>query len=353
MMPRSLLSALLTVAVAAPAFSQARIATTPRASIYSFDSADPDRAMLGVSTMSDGKRDTLGLLVTSVTEGSPAEKAGIEEGNRIASINGVSLKLARVDAGESDMGGVMTNRLTREMRKLKPGDEASLEVWGNGRYHTVKVKTVSAEDLIPARRTRISDEDRAMLGISLSSNGSKRDTLGVFVSGISEDGPADKAGITEGDRIASINGVDLRTPREDVGEGWASSSKVQRMQREIGKLKVGQSADLVVVSGGRSRTVKVTAGRVSDLKDYGHGFSYKFGDGMSTFNFNGLRESLQNIGPQIRMELDQEMPRAMEEMKRRATEDMPRAMDAMRRSLDKIRTEAPLIRTRVMRGMII
>ena len=77
--------------------------------------------MLGVSTGSSGKRDTLGLLIESVTPGSPAEKAGLEEGNRIASINGVSLKLSREDAGESDMSGTMTNRLVREMRKIEGG----------------------------------------------------------------------------------------------------------------------------------------------------------------------------------------------------------------------------------------
>ena len=53
------------------------------------------RAAIGVSTSSAAtSRDTLGVLVSSVRSGSPAEKAGIAEGNRIASINGVSLKLS-------------------------------------------------------------------------------------------------------------------------------------------------------------------------------------------------------------------------------------------------------------------
>ena len=47
--------------------------------------------MLGVSTSTAGERDTLGLFVSAVTPGGPAEKAGIEEGHRIAAINGVSL----------------------------------------------------------------------------------------------------------------------------------------------------------------------------------------------------------------------------------------------------------------------
>ena len=40
--------------------------------------------------------------------------------------------------------------------------------------------------------------------------GSSRDTLGVFVMSVEDGGPAAKAGIEEGTRIASINGVDVR-----------------------------------------------------------------------------------------------------------------------------------------------
>ena len=61
---------------------------------YSGDRFDGSpRAALGINTSSTGTlRDTLGLLVSSVMRGGPAEKAGLEEGNRIASINGVNLR---------------------------------------------------------------------------------------------------------------------------------------------------------------------------------------------------------------------------------------------------------------------
>ena len=344
-----------------------------RAYAYTSSSDDRDRAMLGVSTESDGKRDTLGVLITSVTPGSPADKAGLEEGNRIGSINGVSLKLSSADAGESDMAGVMSNRLSREMRKLKPGDDAKLEVWAGGRYKTVTAKTVAADELNSSmRRSRSDAEDRPVLGVSLTTSGNRRDTLGVFVSGVNRDGPAEKAGIVEGDRIASINGVDLRTPKDDIEDGWNSSNRVQRLQREVRKLKAGQPVDLVVVSGGRSRTVKVTTARSSDLKDSGE-FTFNFngmgpggmmirtpgaiamprpaiaprvrvfnnwdgGDGDMNFYFDDLRRSLQDIGPQIRMELDREMPKAMDEV---------------RRSLEKLRQDMPLIRARLGRGVVI
>ncbi|MFI5231824.1 MAG: PDZ domain-containing protein [Gemmatimonadales bacterium] len=146
---RRLFLPMFVLAAAAPmAGAQSSGQAAPRVRTYSWTSADDsNRAMLGISTGSSGRRDTLGLFIESITDGSPADKAGLEEGNRIASINGVNLKVAREDAGESDMAGAMTNRLVREMRKLKAGDEVTLQVWADGHYKTVKVKTVAAKEL--------------------------------------------------------------------------------------------------------------------------------------------------------------------------------------------------------------
>src|SRR4026209_2496954 len=113
--------------------------------VYSFGDnryAD-DRAAIGVTTRAGGMRETLGLLVQSVTAGGPADKAGIEEGNRLVSINGVSLKLSAADAGEGDMDGIANRRLLRELEKVKPGDQGDLRVWGGGRTKAGKVKTVA------------------------------------------------------------------------------------------------------------------------------------------------------------------------------------------------------------------
>jgi hypothetical protein len=392
--------------VAAAPMAEARQSGTlaPRARILTSNRSDEgDRAMLGVSTGASGKRDTLGLLIESVTPGSPAEKAGLEEGNRIASVNGVTLKLSRDDAGESDMSSTMTNRLVREMRKLKAGDDATLEVWAGSRYKTVKVKTVAANDLEPQRMSRADAEDRPALGVSLGSSGSKRDTLGVFVSSVTDNGPADKAGIAEGDRIASVNGMDLRVPKEDIGDWSVANARVSRLQREIGKLKPGQTVDLAIVEGGHARTVKVTLGRAQDLERT-NGFSFSRGDGASfitmprtpmlpmppmspmepmepmspmppsaprarirvfggdgnpEIDFDGLRESLRDIGPRVRAELERELPRMRDEIDLempRIRDELERerpAMDELRRQMDRLRIEMPILRTRLGRGVII
>jgi serine protease Do len=237
-----------------------------RANSYFYSTGDENRAVIGVSTSTGSARDTLGVLVTMVTPGGPAERAGIEEGNRIASVNGVNLKLAAADVGDWDMASAMTRRLTRELGKLKAGDEAELRVYASGQTRTLRVKTVAADSL--NRRTRMTREamdDRAAIGVSLGSSGSKRDTSGILIMGLEDDGPAAKAGLEEGNRIAAINGVDLRVSRDDAGDEFISSAKVRRLHRELEKVKAGDEVTLRIYSGGRTRDVRLKTVPMSDL----------------------------------------------------------------------------------------
>lgn len=260
---------LSTGALALAAASAGAQVTNVAPRTFNLDRNDSPRAVIGVSTSgSASARDTLGLLVTSITPKSPAEKAGLEEGNRIASVNGTNLRLSAGDVDDWEMQGIMQRRLTRELSKLKPGDDVELRVWANGQYKTVHVKTVDSDDLYPSRnvltaRTRM--DDRPTLGLGVGSTGSRRDTLGVFVMFVSDSGPAGRAGIVEGDRVASINGVDLRVARLDAGDPEVSGIKARRLEREISGLKPGDDADLRVWSDGQYRNVKVKVGRASDL----------------------------------------------------------------------------------------
>ena len=272
--------------VAAPdAMAQVRIETAPRGYVYSFNT-DRDRPMIGVSTRTSGKRDTLGLLIESVTRDGPAAKAGIEEGDRLVSINGVNLRLSPADAGESDMEGVANRRLIRELEKQKAGDEVELRVYRDGNTRSLRVKTVTADELNDNAFTTTTkgmfsrNADRAVLGISLGGNGSRRDTLGVLVVGVANEGPAAKAGIDEGDRVAAINGVDLRVANEDAGDWQASNSRINRLNRAMENVKAGDAVELRVYSNGQTRTVRVEAAKASDVE--GEGFFFN-GNAMGRF----------------------------------------------------------------------
>lgn len=267
------LAAVAATAFAAPAHGQdARILTRP--DVRSMVFLDADRPMIGVTTASESERaDTLGLRIEQVTKGSPADKAGLKVGDRLQAVNGVSLRADRADAGEDDYAGVLTRRLQREVQKTKAGEALELRVYSGGQSRTVRVTPAKAsevlerESMVAGPLMRRMAPDRAVLGLQVGSTGSLRDTLGVFVSSVTRDGPAEKAGIIEGDRIAAINGVSLRVAKEDAEDRWMGSARVERLQREVAKLEAGQAAELTVITAGRSRTVRVTAVKASELPE--------------------------------------------------------------------------------------
>lgn len=259
----------VTAIVAAPYKVGAQDAPVPAPGPRAATMSHGSRAVIGVTTSTGSARDTLGLLVSSVTPGGPAERAGIEEGNRLASINGVNLKLASADVGDWDMANVMSRRLTRELGKVSPGAEVELRVYASGQTRTVKLRTVARDSLYPRERRAGRGErdldDRAGLGLSPGSAGSRRDTLGVVIVHVDDDGPAARAGLEEGNRIAAINGVDLRVSREDAGDADVSRAKVRRLHRELRKVRPGEEVTLRVYAAGRAREVRVKTVPMSEL----------------------------------------------------------------------------------------
>jgi hypothetical protein len=129
---------------------------------------------------------------------------------------------------------------------------------------------------------------RAALGIELRTTGTRRDTLGVFVEGVTPKGPAENAGIIEGDRIAAINGVDLRTPAADIDDSYSNGLASHRLSREVQKLTPGSRVTLRVFSNGRFRDVQVVAGKASDLMHLANHFNMDgLGAGRMMMPFDG------------------------------------------------------------------
>ncbi|MDQ3698141.1 MAG: PDZ domain-containing protein [Gemmatimonadota bacterium] len=318
-----------------------------------------NRAILGISTQSSGKRDTLGLLVVSVTPDGPAEKAGIEEGSRLASINAINLRLSAEDAGESDMQGLATRRLVRELGKVDPGDEVELRIWSDGAYKPVRVTTAAREELPGRDSVRAGEnmQDRAVVGISLQGTGSRRDSLGILVVRVTADGPAERAGIVEGDRVAAINEVNLRVAGEDAGDGLIASAKSSRFARELRGLKAGDEVELRVWSGGQFKTVRVRTARAGDLyPNERRGFQFFFGDRYSDASFPTPAPMapmaplppmtpMPALAPRARMmlpeiELDGEVEidhDRLDAARDRAERSIDRALEAMERSIERAR----------------
>ena len=318
-----------------------------------FHDDENPRAALGVNTSSTGtRRDTLGLLITSIVRGGPAEKAGLEEGNRLAAINGVSLRANAADIDDYESAGTLSRRLVRELEKVKPGDEVELRVYREGRTQNMRVRTVSSDSLFKRttafrRVSRDEMEDRPALGIGLGSTGSRRDTLGVLVMSVQDSSPAARAGLEEGNRIAAINGVNLRVAREDADDPSMGRTKAQRLMREVSQLKPGDNVTLRLYANGQFRDVTMKVARAGDLP---HSRGMTFFGGME-FPMpampavpavpgipRGAFRTMENVGP-IRMEFGPEFDERLDRVRVQ--------LDRLRPQLERIRTQLPRAMRRI------
>ena len=130
---------------------------------------EPERdagVILGISVrVSGAERDTLGVLIESVEPGSPADRAGIREGERIAEVNGLSLRVSPEDVGRTESEEVVQRRLARTLRDVRPGDAVTLRVFAGTRGRTVTIQTSRPS----ARREPRDDSDVSTLGGVLES----------------------------------------------------------------------------------------------------------------------------------------------------------------------------------------
>jgi PDZ domain len=271
-------------------------------------------AVLGVTPrVGESAADTLGLLIDDVGADTPAAKAGITSGSRIVSIDGIDLRLDARDVGDDVAESLPERRLRRQLGRKEAGDTVTLVVLNNGRRET---KSVVLAESAMARNMRTMREGRRVLGVSFSQRGSMRDTAGLLITSITSGGAADKAGLNEGDRLISIDGIDLRVPPADADTPEGVEARVSRMRRQLDAVKDSQPVRLEVLSEGRRRTVSVMPTRE-------RGWSF------NTAGMANLAEEVRvNVGnvlndPDVRRDLQ------------RARTDVARGMVSMERDISR------------------
>ncbi len=153
-----------------------------------------------------GLEQARGALVSSVTEGDPAQKAGIKAGDVIVAVDGVPVD----DAGD----------LTRKIGDLLPGVKITLSVWREGK--AVKIPLVlgerSAEKVAQGGRSAPEGADEDVLGLGVrpvtdaeaKALGLER-AQGLLVVEVGEGSLAAQNDLNAGDVILEANGKAVNT----------------------------------------------------------------------------------------------------------------------------------------------
>jgi Do/DeqQ family serine protease len=150
-------------------------------------------ASLGLDSVS-------GAIVGQVESGSPAEAAGLRQGDVIVALNGHEV--------------VDSNALRNDIAAMTPGSKASLTVLRDGQKKTVEVTVTEREPEAAAGGENGGHPSKGRYGLSVQPMTPDladqlqlpRDTKGVAIMDIDPSGPAAEAGLQQGDVIQTVNG---------------------------------------------------------------------------------------------------------------------------------------------------
>ncbi len=182
-----------------------------------------------------GLDDTEGALISEVSKGSPAEKAGLKEGDVIKKLNGK--KIESVDD--------LRNRIAL----TRPGTKVELEVLRNGKRKTITVtigeqpsgavKGVSKHEILKKLGLGVQE-----LTAELADQFGYQEGQGVLISEVAPGSPAAQAGIKPGQLIEEVN----RKHVHNMDEFLKALSTTKHTKRVLFKIRDGKFSRYVALS---------------------------------------------------------------------------------------------------------
>lgn len=290
-----------------------------------------DRGYLGVylEKLDDETRESLkfkgdGVFVDDVVDDSPAEKAGLEEGDIIIKFEDKAVK--DVDALQKMIGA------------SKEGDKVALLVFREGKEIKLTAELGEAEDVskeIIIKRGMgrpgmmkmkggccCAGECNVWLGLEVQKLSDQlaeyfkvKDGQGVLVATVIKDAPAEKAGIKAGDVIVKVGDEEI-SKRADLREAICGK-------------KAGDEVGVTFLRDGQQRTLKVA---LAEMPKEQCEMNCLGGKGMNWFGPEGLELDLEDIGPQIERHI-REMPMHFEG----SMEEMQKQLDQLKAELEKLK----------------
>jgi serine protease Do len=174
-----------------------------------------------------------GALVSSVEKDGPAAKAGLQPGDVILAVNGKPIE--------------RYGELSGQIAAMKPGADATLEMWRGGKKQAVNVKVTELKEQqqqakLGGRQKDHASNQASQFGLTVRpldpQEKEQAETQGNLV--VEEvTGPAASAGVQPGDIILGVNGKRVKTVKELQDEAKTSGKNVALLiQREDAQIFV-------------------------------------------------------------------------------------------------------------------
>ncbi len=163
------------------------------------------------------------VLVLDTVQGCPAEKAGIEYGDYLTSINGKKIK--------------SPEQFRELVQGMKPGEEISVTVWRQGDKMNKRVTLASKADKPPK-------SDKAWLGVMLA----ETDQDGAKIERVLPRSPAAEAGLQAGDLITK--------------QGDRQVTDAQAFISRVADAEPNSKLELTVQRDGKQKQITVTLGHL-------------------------------------------------------------------------------------------
>ena len=195
------------------------------------------RLGVGIQDLNQALADSFGLekpsgaLVGSVSNDGPAAAAGLQPGDVILKLNGNAID--------------DSSQLPPQVADLKPGSQARLSIWRNGRSLDIALRVGETEDAKPMAAASL-ELAKGRLGLTvrpLAPQDSRQDDVdgGLLVEQVA--GPAARAGIRPGDVVLAVNGHPV-ADAEQLQELTAKVNKRIALLVQRGALRLFVPIDL-------------------------------------------------------------------------------------------------------------
>ena len=218
-----------------------------------------------------GLEDAKGFLVIGVNEGSPADKAGIRGGDKVANINGREIRLGGDIVLKIDNQDVrkIEDILTYLERYKHIGDTIQLTILRDGRPQTINITLTARPESTqlqqPQPQAEVQRPSLGISGINLTPAIAKAMNLtqaaGFLVVDIIAEGPADKAGIRGGYVVANINGTEIELGGDVILRiDNITVNIIDDILSYLNTKKVGDTVQLTILSDGKVENVSVQLG---------------------------------------------------------------------------------------------